>query len=122
MLAVFDCFFAIKSWFFSVLILTYLIPLRCYDATMLHKRFLWKSCVKIQMAQKLVANEKVVKIRELSKQSFCGNVLITLQIKLRQKGGEGSAPLATPLWSMLCLCRQYAMLPKNGQKVDALFL
>ena len=90
---------------------------------MLRKRFLWRSCVKIQMAQKLVANEKVVKIRELSKQSFCENVLITLQIKLRQKGGgEGSAPLATPRWSMLCLCRQYAMLPKNGQKVNALFL
>ena len=70
------------------------------------------------MPQKLVANEKVVKMRELSKQSFYKNVLITLQIKLRQKdGGEGSAPQATSLWSMLCLCRQYAiLLPKNGQK------
>ena len=44
------------------------------------------------MTQKLVANEKEVKIRELSKQSFYENVLIILQIKLRQKGGGGQCP------------------------------
>ena len=51
------------------LLYTYLIPLRCYDAIMLNKRFL-RSYVEIQMAQKLVANEKVVKMRELLKQSL----------------------------------------------------
>ena len=43
------------------------------------------------MVQKLVANEKVVKIRELWKQSFYENVLITLQTKFRQKSGRGGA-------------------------------
>ena len=54
--------------------------------------------VEIQMAQKLVINEKVVKMRELMKQSlryFIMNVLITLQNKLRQKEGS-SAPVAPP--------------------------
>ena len=50
--------------------LKYLIPLRCYDAIMLNKRFLLRSYVEIQMAQKLVINEKVVKMRELLKQSL----------------------------------------------------
>ena len=46
-----------------------------------------------QLAQKLVANEKVVKMRRLSKQSIYENALITLQIKFCQKGGGGQCPL-----------------------------
>ena len=41
--------------------------LRCYDARILNKRFLWRSYVEIQMVQKLVVNEKVVKMREFLK-------------------------------------------------------
>ena len=67
---IFDCLFAIQSCFFSVLTLTYVIPLRCYDAIMLNKRFLQRNYVEIQTAQKLVVNEKVVKMRELWKQSL----------------------------------------------------
>ena len=52
------------------LALLYLIPLRCYDAIMLNKRFSLRSNVEIQMAQKLVANEKMVKMRELLKLSL----------------------------------------------------
>ena len=37
---------------------------------MFNKRFLWRSYVENQMAQKLVVNEKVVKMRELLKQSL----------------------------------------------------
>ena len=47
----------------------------------------------IQMAQKLVAKEKVVKMKELLKQSFYENVLITLQMKLRQKAPPPSLRL-----------------------------
>ena len=59
------------------------------------------------MAQKFVVNEKVVKLRELLKQSFTvfyKNVLTALQIKLRQKG-EGQCPGAPPPLTMpLLLC------------------
>ena len=59
------------------------------------------------MAQKLVANERVVKMRELSKQSFYENVLITLQIKVRQKSRGRAVP---PLWLRHCgVCYVYAV-------------
>ena len=68
---IFDCLFAKQSCFFSVLTLKYLIPLRWYDdAIMRNKRFLWRSYVEIQIALKLVVNEKVVKITELLKYSL----------------------------------------------------
>ena len=70
LLAIFDCLFAIQFPLYLCLLYTYLIPLRCYDAIMLNERFLRRSYVKSQMAQKLVANEKVVKMRELLKQSL----------------------------------------------------
>ena len=60
---------------------------------MLNKRFLWKSYVENQIAQKLVVNEKAVKMRsfETKLMVFYKNVLNTLQIRLRQKGG-GQCP------------------------------
>ena len=72
MLAISDCLFAIQSCFYFVLTLKYLIALRCYDAIMLNKRVLWRSYVEIQTAQRLSRkiNEKVVKMRELLKQSL----------------------------------------------------
>ena len=70
LLAIFDCFFATQSCFSSVLTLIYLTPLRWYDAIMFNKRFWWRSYVEIQMAQKLVANKKRVKMKELLKQSL----------------------------------------------------
>ena len=69
---IFDCLFAIQSCFFSVLTLKYMIHCAAWydDATMLNKRFLWRSYVENQIAQKLVVNEKVVKIKEILKQSL----------------------------------------------------
>ena len=83
--------------------------MRCYDAIMLNKRFSLRSNVEIQMAQKLVANEKMVKMSELFETKFTlfhKNALITLQIKLRQKRGAqcpfpgyATAYHYEPLWN-----------------------
>ena len=72
MLATFDCRFCDTIHFaFSLFLRLYnLIPLRCYDAIMLNKHFLWRSHVEIQMVQKLVVDEKVVKMREAFEAKF----------------------------------------------------
>ena len=61
---------------------------------MMLKRFLWRSYVEIQIAQKLVVNEKVVKMRELLKQSlryFIRVLYLHFRLSLVKKGG--SAPV-----------------------------
>ena len=59
--------------FFSGLTLKYLILLRCYDAMIAQLALIVEKVglyVEIQMAQKLVVIEKMVKMRELLKQSL----------------------------------------------------
>ena len=76
--------------FFSVLTLKYLILLRCYA----RRRY-----VEIQMAQELVVIEKMVKMRELLKQSlqyFISTFSLHFKLSFVKKGGGGQYPGGPP--------------------------